>query len=380
MGTLAGVANGLSTNLIQRAADVHLKERRKLIVVPRETPLGSIQLENMKRLADAGAVVLPAMPGFYHQPKSIERSDRFCRGTNLRSAGSRQRILRVAGVRNSPRDLDSGLPIDCHLTSASAASWVCAVRLCWSVVGRGSRGPQGVPCRSRGDDRLSARRENFACLLSLHASRCAPRPRGAAFISHSPDTAVEFHDEQPDCLPGKLRGLFADTASGERRVKPENLLSRTVRKLFVGTRVALESSRRRKSSRDSQSMARSRPGNLGRTVKGDQGMITRPNRRDFLHVGFAGGIGLTLADLFRLEARADWKNDAEQRGKGQVGHLHLSSRRCAASGNVRSQAIRSGRISRTDEFDRDERRRHRAQRVSRADGEGLPTRSRSAVR
>ncbi len=72
MGTLASVANGLSTNLIQRAADVHLKERRKLIVVPRETPLGSIQLENMKKLSDAGAVVLPAMPGFYHQPKSID--------------------------------------------------------------------------------------------------------------------------------------------------------------------------------------------------------------------------------------------------------------------------------------------------------------------
>ncbi len=71
MGTLAGVANGLSTNLIQRAADVHLKERRKLIVVPRETPLGSIALENMKRLSDAGGVVLAAMPGFYHHPKSI---------------------------------------------------------------------------------------------------------------------------------------------------------------------------------------------------------------------------------------------------------------------------------------------------------------------
>lgn len=71
MGTLAGVAHGLSTNLIQRAADVHLKERRKLILVPRETPLGSIQLDNMKRLADAGAVILPAMPGFYHEPKSI---------------------------------------------------------------------------------------------------------------------------------------------------------------------------------------------------------------------------------------------------------------------------------------------------------------------
>ncbi|MDB5390366.1 MAG: putative aromatic acid decarboxylase [Planctomycetaceae bacterium] len=72
MGTLAAIAGGLSTNLIQRAADVHLKERRKLIVVPRETPLGSIQLENMKRLVDAGAVVLPAMPGFYHRPKSIQ--------------------------------------------------------------------------------------------------------------------------------------------------------------------------------------------------------------------------------------------------------------------------------------------------------------------
>lgn len=71
MGTLASIASGQSSNLIQRAADVHLKERRKLILVPRETPLGTIQLENMKRLADAGAVVMPAMPGYYHQPRTI---------------------------------------------------------------------------------------------------------------------------------------------------------------------------------------------------------------------------------------------------------------------------------------------------------------------
>ncbi len=71
MGTLASVAQGMSTNLIQRAADVHLKERRKLIVVPRETPLGLIQLDNMRRVTEAGAVVLPAMPGLYHQPQTV---------------------------------------------------------------------------------------------------------------------------------------------------------------------------------------------------------------------------------------------------------------------------------------------------------------------
>jgi 4-hydroxy-3-polyprenylbenzoate decarboxylase len=72
MGTLASIAGGHSENLIHRAADVHLKERRKLIVVPRETPLSSIQLENMRRLAEAGATVMPAMPGFYHIPRSIQ--------------------------------------------------------------------------------------------------------------------------------------------------------------------------------------------------------------------------------------------------------------------------------------------------------------------
>jgi 4-hydroxy-3-polyprenylbenzoate decarboxylase len=72
MGTLAAVACGLADNLIERAADVMLKERRPLILVPRETPLSAIHLENMLRLSRAGAVILPANPGFYHHPDSVE--------------------------------------------------------------------------------------------------------------------------------------------------------------------------------------------------------------------------------------------------------------------------------------------------------------------
>jgi len=71
MGTLSSVACGASTNLIQRAADVHMKERRPLVLVPRETPLGLIALRNMATLTEAGATILPAMPGFYHEPRSL---------------------------------------------------------------------------------------------------------------------------------------------------------------------------------------------------------------------------------------------------------------------------------------------------------------------
>lgn len=71
MGTLAAIAQGLSDNLIERAADVVLKEGRQLILVPRETPFSTIHLENMLRLARAGAVILPPSPGFYHHPREI---------------------------------------------------------------------------------------------------------------------------------------------------------------------------------------------------------------------------------------------------------------------------------------------------------------------
>jgi 4-hydroxy-3-polyprenylbenzoate decarboxylase len=71
-GTLSAIAHGADQNLIQRSASVHLKERRKLILVPRETPLSLPMIENLRAATLAGAVILPAMPGWYHQPTSLD--------------------------------------------------------------------------------------------------------------------------------------------------------------------------------------------------------------------------------------------------------------------------------------------------------------------
>lgn len=73
MSTIGALASGAVTNLVHRAADVTLKENRRLILVPRETPLHAIHLENLLRLRNAGAMIVPAMPGFYHRPESIEQ-------------------------------------------------------------------------------------------------------------------------------------------------------------------------------------------------------------------------------------------------------------------------------------------------------------------
>jgi flavin prenyltransferase len=91
MGTLAAISAGTSRSLIERAADVTLKERRPLVLVPRETPLSAIHLENMLRLTHAGAVVMPAAPGFYHRPTKIDDLVQFMVG----------RVLDHLGVENT---------------------------------------------------------------------------------------------------------------------------------------------------------------------------------------------------------------------------------------------------------------------------------------
>jgi 4-hydroxy-3-polyprenylbenzoate decarboxylase len=87
MKTLAAVAHGLSRNLIERAADVMLKEQRRLVIVPRETPMSLPQLRNMVLCAEAGAMILPAMPAFYQQPKTLDDLADFMAGKILSALG-----------------------------------------------------------------------------------------------------------------------------------------------------------------------------------------------------------------------------------------------------------------------------------------------------
>ena len=94
MGTLSAIATGASRSLIERAADVTLKERRKLILVPRETPLSAIHLGNMLRLTRAGAVIMPAAPGFYHRPTEISDLVDFVVARALDQLGVEHKLVR----------------------------------------------------------------------------------------------------------------------------------------------------------------------------------------------------------------------------------------------------------------------------------------------
>src|SRR5437588_12700680 len=103
MGTIAAVAHGMSQNLIHRAADVHLKEHRRLILVPRETPLGVVQLRNLTLCAEAGATVLPAMPPFYNRPRTLQDNIEFIAGRVCDQLGIQHQLLkRWGGEEESP--------------------------------------------------------------------------------------------------------------------------------------------------------------------------------------------------------------------------------------------------------------------------------------
>ena len=97
MKTVAALANGFTDNLVTRAADVQLKEKRSLIIVPRETPLHAVHLENMAKLSHLGAVILPAMPGFYHNPESINDLVDFISGKILDQLGVDNQLFRRWG-------------------------------------------------------------------------------------------------------------------------------------------------------------------------------------------------------------------------------------------------------------------------------------------
>ena len=98
MGTTGRIAAGLSDNLLERVADVALKERRQLLLVPRETPFNRIHLENLLRLSQAGAIILPAMPGFYHQPQTLDDLVVFVVGKILDSLGVPQQLFKPWGA------------------------------------------------------------------------------------------------------------------------------------------------------------------------------------------------------------------------------------------------------------------------------------------
>lgn len=110
MSTVSAIATGAENNLLQRAANVALKEGRKLVIVPRETPLGIIQLENLLRIARAGGHIVPAMPGFYHLPASLDDLIDFVAGKLLNMLGVDHAMLKEWRGQSIHVEQDSASP------------------------------------------------------------------------------------------------------------------------------------------------------------------------------------------------------------------------------------------------------------------------------
>jgi 4-hydroxy-3-polyprenylbenzoate decarboxylase len=107
MGTLANIASGSSRNLLERTADVMLKEGRPLILVPRETPLHAIHLENLLKLSRMGVAIVPAMPAFYHMPTSIDDLVDFMVGKLLDRMGIEHGLFRRWGMNEDEQQTDA---------------------------------------------------------------------------------------------------------------------------------------------------------------------------------------------------------------------------------------------------------------------------------
>ncbi len=121
MGTLARVSVGFSSNLVERAADVALKEGKRLLIVPRETPLSIVHLENMLRLARLGATILPAMPGFYHHPKSVDDLVNHVVGKILDRLGVEHTVgARWKGLARPPEEQVVPRPADAAVEEGAA--------------------------------------------------------------------------------------------------------------------------------------------------------------------------------------------------------------------------------------------------------------------
>jgi hypothetical protein len=150
MKTLAGVALGLSRSLVERAADVMLKEHRRLVLVPRETPMSLPALKNMVSCAEAGAVILPAMPAFYQQPEDDRRSGGFVAGKILNGLGFEQQLFppwegsgRVPHEVTFPRQKSPRASAACLMRSrgATTRSITCSVPVSTSGGGASSSRP-----------------------------------------------------------------------------------------------------------------------------------------------------------------------------------------------------------------------------------------------